>query len=542
MFRRKPKTPIVEAERDTTNQEQLREQRVIAVYHDASWEPPEYAGNPFILALPPYHERDTIIKTMREKIKVTHLESSRKLAKSAKLLCINRISNNFAMLPGHIRVFDWGQSQLRAHYHRHFEEYDPCRISEAYVKMQSGEFDVVSLIGSAHSRALFVVGCSGVGKTTAARIGLSTCPNIIAHENFKGKGFRVVQVVWILITVPHNGSIDAMCRSILQWFDLRLGTRYVNEMRKRGVNSADWVEKVVVVLKHHHVGLVVIDEIQNALRAADRTSMLDMLVNFLNGNACAVIAIGTPEAESILNKRFRLGRRGGSEVIHLNPFAEGTVKDYENRELTIEERALLQILQDRDRYLRIVTAIDFSPTPMRDVDGVCDMLMKVSAGLPAFINLAWALTQYEAVAGGHEMITPELLESTTQRWFVLVAPLLKALREKDLKTINRVGDMAVRRLSNELRDRLSEEDRALLQSVQEDDEKAAVFAHVVSTLIDLGIGAVKAERVVTALQREAPGLNAAQLTSRALNRVYGPDAVASAVASKDAHPEEDVAV
>lgn len=507
-----------------------------ATYHLAEWEPEEYRDNPFILALPPYHNRTKTIQSMNATFAVPHHDSARKLADYAKLLCVKRVMRNFVPLPVHVQIFDWVHAQLRAHYHSLVESRDAVRVRIAYESVQAGTPGMVTPLAHSHSQVLFVFGMSGVGKTTGSNMGLSGFPHILLHTEFNGKTFRQSQVVRVHVSCPHNGSVTSICKEILEWFDINLGTDYLGEMKKRGVNSADYVDKVGRVLLRHNVGLLVIDEMQNALRAADSREMLDMLVNLLNWNACAVLAIGTPEAEKIIAKRFRLARRVGSHVVRLRPFEifpEENAMEFapsvdKNKSCSAEPGLDVRgLIEDRDKFINSLTRIDFLPKKFQDIIGVRNTLMKCSAGVPAFLNLAWSLTQYAGITTGAEMVTPRLVETATLEAFGLVEGLLKALRTKDYVVLDRIADMAMGRLLSHLESIVTQSERDALNATQKENSQIENFARTATTLIDLGFGEGQAELVITEIQRDAPGLDAPETLRRALDRLKAPDFNAS---------------
>ncbi|HKR38492.1 MAG TPA: ATP-binding protein [Paraburkholderia sp.] len=522
-----------EQERDSeikTRIDILHRESVRAEYHAPELEPEEYRRNPFILALPPYWDRDAMIRFLKKQLLVPHAESARQLPLSQKFLCIERIFRSYVMLPEHIKIIDWINSKLRARYCELFDNFDPHKIHEAYKVIQSGERRILRPIRQSHSRVLFIIGCSGVGKTTGVHIGLANFPNIILHEKFEGREYTVTQVVWIHVTVPHNGSVDALARSILSWFDTHLDTAYCGDMERHRVNSGDYVEKAIAVLRHHNVGLVVIDEVQNALRAADRTAMLDMLVNLLNGNACAVVAVGTPEAEPYLKQRFRLDRRMGSEVVPLVPFDLKPLQyvidlDDDNVRQTkvklpddgVQKKTVKRPGRaiDRDRFLSRTMRIDFLPEPMRDPAAVAAALMEVSAGVHAFITLAWALTQYSGLAGHYKSVTPDLVKDATNKAFSLVSGLLNALKNEDHELLNKIGDMALGNLGAYLEAGITNQDRELLQRTQDASDKAEEFYRMVNALVSVGIGEAQAELALTRVLRDSPHADIAELFARA---------------------------
>jgi hypothetical protein len=481
--------------------------RVKAFYRDPMMELPEYRECPLILALPPYRNRLEMAAALRGLYELPHDESCRTWPVEMRLLALSRIPRNVITLPVQMKLLDWMHQQIRAHYYVTSAECSPRNLQEKYLAQQAGVYQILEPPKPAHSSSLLLLGLSGVGKSTNTRLALSQFPRVIVHEEFNGKRFLCVQIVWIYVTCPHNSSISSLCRFILAWVDYHLGTTYRTDMEPGRWNSADYVEKVGLVLLHHKVGLLVIDEIQNALRKQEEREMLDLLVNMLNMNACPMLALGTPETALIAPKKLRLVRRIGGHEVGIDPFEEG--KD-------------VPCARDRDWYLKSLTRLDFLPVPFSDSQGVYDALMTCSAGIPAFLTLAWMLTQYLGLTSGKEQVTPSLVFAATKDTFRMVKGLLTAIRKKDLRKLALIGDVAIKEVREHLGKWLTEESSAEYHQACENQQETVAFYKALSTLLNLGIGQGDAELGIATAQRESPKADAKELVRRVLERHRAP--------------------
>lgn len=481
--------------------------RVEAVYRDPISELPEYRQCPLILALPPYSKRLEMAAALRGLYELPHDDSCRSWPTEMRLLALSRIPRNIITLPVQMKLLDWMHQQIRAHYYATSAPESPRSLQEKYLSQQAGVYQILEPPTQAHSSSLLLLGLSGVGKSTNTRLALSQFPRVIVHKEFNGNSFRCVQIVWIYVTCPHNSSISSLCRFILGWVDHHLGTTYRKDMARGQWNSADYVEKVGLVLLHHKVGLLVIDEIQNALRRQEEREMLDLLVNMLNMNACPMLALGTPETALIAPKKLRLVRRIGGHEAGIDPFEEGVD---------------VPSARDRDWYLKSLTRLDFLPIPFSDTQGVYDALMKCSAGIPAFLTLAWMLTQYLGITAGKEKVTPSLVFAATKDTFRMVKGLLSAIRKKDHRKLALIGDVAIKEVREHLGKWLTEESSAEYHEACAAQQETVMFYRALSTLRNLGIGQGDAELGIASAQRESPKADAKELVRRVLDRYRTP--------------------
>ncbi|WP_341317462.1 ATP-binding protein [Paraburkholderia sp. IMGN_8] len=501
-----------------------RKHGVTAVYHDPLLEPTEYRDNPLILALPPFHRRLEVATAALRQFEMPYSQECRTWSDEIKLLSVQRISLNGIALPIQIRISDWLHAAIRTHYHLLQPMEEPDFLQRRYAALQNGEAHVLGQLVQSHSGSMLVIGISGVGKTTAAKLGVSQFPRFIGHESFNGRPFLSDQVVWIHVTCPHNGSIKSLCKSILAWVDDLLGTFYEREMLKHGVNSADYVEKVGNVLLHHMVGVLIIDEIQNAMRATDQREVFDMLVNMLNKNSCPVLAIGTPEVATLAPKAFRLARRMAGRTMTMEPFRKGPKS---------------KTAGERDLYLNGVTRLDFLPTPFTNKQGVHDALMAVSAGVPAFITLAWILTQHAGIVTKAQEVTPSLIVAATKQAFSIVSGLLAAIESRDIKKLATVSDLAITEVREYIEKLVTDDGRTEYDEARDEYRRLNTFYRAVGTLVNLGIGQGSAELEVATIQREEPALDAIELVRKAIDRcrVTIPKTEADADAGNDTKPE-----
>ncbi|MET3620231.1 ATP-binding protein [Burkholderia ambifaria] len=449
---------------------------VSASYHDSSRELPENAENPLILALPLFESQERFAKAMAISFAVPHSDEARKLPTQLRLLGIERVSRVLVLTDAHLRLLDWIHIALR-HRYRGLVPLRSLRdlAQRNYEATQGGDAKAIYAPTESHADCISVLGISGAGKTTTVKMVLSMFPMIIEHTEFHGVRARFAQVVWIMVSCPPNGSVLTLMKGILHWFDDNLGTHYVSEVKTRS-NTGDLIKSVVDKLRLHHVGMLVIDEIQFAVQSAERADLMGFLTSLLNDGECLFVLVGTPDAGELIKQTVRNLRRVVSRTfIHLEHFPAA---------------------EDARRLASSLVAIDFLPEKPENLEEVIQALMDVGAGSPAFMKLAWEHTQYIGERAKKRRATPALIRSAVKQAFSLVEGLLDALRRKDRVALDRYKDIADEHMVG-IREKLAmERKRRQLKLNADIDEVSEKFSKCVEILLSMGWSETQAEAFV----------------------------------------------
>lgn len=155
-----------------------------------------------------------------------------------------------------------------------------------------GESDTFSIIGS-----------SGIGKSTAISraISIISQDSIVTINNGKVIPFLVVQT-------PSDASIKGLLLEILRLVDEQLGTRYHNDaIRSRA--TLDMLVSLSSKVFFNHIGVLVLDEIQNLVGSKNGNNLVKAIVQLVNVSSISICFVGTPEAISFFELEFHLARR-----------------------------------------------------------------------------------------------------------------------------------------------------------------------------------------------------------------------------------------
>lgn len=166
-------------------------------------------------------------------------------------------------------------------------------------------------------------GMTGMGKTTIAHRALQlVAPSqVIHHEASQACGWhRLVQVVWLYVDYPSNGTRGALLKRILSALDEVAGTDY-SAQYMRVTNIDALLTQVCKVLSLHRVALLIIDEKQER-NFHDSPWSLEFVLFYLSlmNLGIAILLIGNPMAFGHLRAFSQVVRRFSTGGMHrLNP-------------------------------------------------------------------------------------------------------------------------------------------------------------------------------------------------------------------------------
>lgn len=274
---------------------------------------PKFRGQPCILALPKINIRKQAIVAMQ---RFPHYERDpRKFPRHLRTHLVMDVLHFFQPLPIHLRLEGMISRTIRDGYLAR-NPLDPTyrgSLRERLECFESGK----SLDSRFEPTAsgFWVIGMSGVGKSTGMSRGLSLYPQVILHSQFQNQPFTAVQVVWLKLECPKDGSVTILCLDFFEAIDAQLGTNYRERYRAKGRNAQELMLFMALVAAEHHVGILVIDEIQNlsVSKSGGTAEILNFFVRLINTIGIPVVLIGTYKAIPVMSSEFRLARRGSGQ-------------------------------------------------------------------------------------------------------------------------------------------------------------------------------------------------------------------------------------
>lgn len=159
------------------------------------------------------------------------------------------------------------------------------------------------ILGGADS--FTIIGASGIGKSSAISraIALITENRIIEVEN------PYVKIApCICVQCPFDSSVKGLLLEILRKVDECIGsTYYTNALRAR--STTDMLIGSVSQVALNHIGLLVVDEIQNVVNSKNGKSLVGMLTQLINNSGISICMVGTPDSAVFFEQAMQLARR-----------------------------------------------------------------------------------------------------------------------------------------------------------------------------------------------------------------------------------------
>lgn len=151
----------------------------------------------------------------------------------------------------------------------------------------------------------------------------------------------------------------------------------------------------------HHVGLILIDEIQNAVTTAQKNKQIKPLIKFLveltNDTCTSAFFVGTPIAEELFSSQEHLKRR--TRGMRLLPFKpDGAYR----------------------AFLQAIWPYQLTPTTAPLSEQLANKLYDHSGGIPAYIIKIFQESQAQALLQGESCISAKTMQRAIERLAIKV--------------------------------------------------------------------------------------------------------------------------
>lgn len=155
------------------------------------------------------------------------------------------------------------------------------------------------------SDSFSIVGCSGIGKSSAINraISIITQDKMIELHN---PSTRIIPA--LIVQCPWDASVKSLLLEIIRKSDELLETNYYgNALKARA--TTDVLIGIVSQVALQHIGLLIIDEVQNCVASKNGKGLVAMLTQLINSSGISIGMIGTSETLSLFESAFQLARR-----------------------------------------------------------------------------------------------------------------------------------------------------------------------------------------------------------------------------------------
>lgn len=269
------------------------------------------------------------------------------------------------------------------------------------IKNKTGNQQYDGIIGGSDS--FTIIGASGIGKSSA----ISRALNLIEANHVIEIEQPYTKILPCLtVQCPFDSSVKGLLLEILRKVDEQLGTDYAQTKRF----TTDMLIGAVSQVCLNHIGLLVVDEIQNVVNSKNGKNLIGSLTQLINNSGISICMVGTPESEIFFEQAMQLARRSVGLKYTALPYDEHFCEVCE---------CLFSY-----QYVKNITQIDST---------TIDWLYQHSAGVISIVVSLIHDAQEIAILNGREVLDIKSLDETYNNRLSMLHDYIKpAMRKKPI--------------------------------------------------------------------------------------------------------------
>lgn len=183
------------------------------------------------------------------------------------------------------------------------------KVTKAAIKQQYQNHKAIQnqayrgIMGGADS--FTIIGDSGIGKTSA----ISRAVDLITENRVIELDNPCTTIIPILnVQCPWDSSIKQLLLEVLRKVDEAIESSYYQYALKSRATTDNLIGSVSQVALNH-IGILVIDEIQNIVNSKNGKRFIAMLLQLINNSGISLCLIGVPDCIPFFEQTFQLSRR-----------------------------------------------------------------------------------------------------------------------------------------------------------------------------------------------------------------------------------------
>lgn len=285
------------------------------------------------------------------------------------------------------------------------------KFSKMAIKQRNENFKTIKggegngIIGGSDS--FTIIGDSGIGKSSTIQraISLLTFNKVIEIEE---PFMRIAPC--IVVQCPFDCSIKGMLLEILRQIDEMIGSVYYEKM-VRARATTDMLIGSVSQVALNHLGLLIVDEIQNVANHRNGTQLIGALTQLINNSSISICMVGTPKVEQFFESVNYLARR----TLGLR---------YTNLEYDIYFK----------HFCEIAFSYQYVKNPTQITNGIMEWLYQHSGGALANVITLLHDAQEMAILSGKEELNIESLNMAYQQRMSMLHHHIQPCIKKNTKS------------------------------------------------------------------------------------------------------------
>ncbi len=260
--------------------------------------------------------------------------------------------------------------------------------------MQQGS---VGIMGGSDS--FTIIGCSGIGKSSA----ISRAINLITENRVIEIKQPYIKIIpCLVVQCPFDSSVKGLMLEILRRVDELLESDYYKNAVKSRNATTDMLIGVVSTIALNHIGLLIVDEIQNVVNSKNGKSLVGMLTQLINNSGISICMVGTPESKVFFEQAMQLARRSLGLEYGAMTYNE-------------EFKGICKVLYS---YQYVQQSVEIT-------DAIIEWLYEHSAGVISVVVSLIHDAQEIAILNGKEILNLETLNEAYQKRLSLLHDYIK---------------------------------------------------------------------------------------------------------------------
>lgn len=344
------------------------------------------SGNPYLDAMPDMLSPEQFARVIASYPPIPH--DLAQMSPEERRGLLPSLASIYVPTPYQYAIYDTLYRAIATTY-RTADVVESTRAINAYYCGQSTDYATQADSGS-------ILGVPGCGKTATVRRCLSTMPQVIEHVEYQGQPLFCKQILWLHVECPSDCSVKTLGFGIMAALDRAIGSKYLQSTQGlRSASTSAIAVQTKILLTNHHVGLLVVDEIQNAVLTARKNrqekSLLRFLVELTNETMTSIYFVGTPVAEELFVIQEHLKRR--TRGIRLAPFKpDGAYLD----------------------FVRKIWPYQYTAQMAELTTSIGNKLYDCSGGIPAYVIKIFAEAQAQALLTGRSCIDEQTIKRAVE--------------------------------------------------------------------------------------------------------------------------------
>lgn len=255
------------------------------------------------------------------------------------------------------------------------------------------------------SDSFTIIGTSGIGKSSAIMRAMEA---ITEGQLIHTEGFDIIPAM--IVQCPHDCSVKALLLEVLRKIDGYVDSSYYTQaIRARA--TTDMLIGTVSQALLNHVGLLVVDEIQNVVDSRYGKALVSMLTQLINNSGISICMVGTPVCEIFFEKEIQLARR----ALGLR-YRSCEYNDYFKN------------------FVELIFSYQYTNKKTELSESICRWLYDHSGGILSLVVSLMYDVQELAILSGEEIISIPLLEKVYKERYKMMSSYIDVTEKRPSQT------------------------------------------------------------------------------------------------------------